>query len=683
MTAVGELLDVWREVLRPVEVLSPAEFAEQHRHVVGGPFPGRWKNRNGPYLTDLMNLVREAMETDRNLVCIKGAQMGVTDAIGVNAVMWFLRYFGGPVLYLTAKDDTAKAIVRKRWQHVLKGPKACEPLAKKFLSGKSRGEQLLQKEFADGSLTLAGSQSGLNFISNPYVIVVFDELDSCADHMPDGRDPIATVQERMTALAEGLKVVMIAFAHPTTKEHGAGKIYYTLSDQRRAHVRCPHCNEWWAPLWKDVKVTPKDGQSEDAAKRDPECYELVHEKCGVVISDDDRKAMIRHVEQRTTLEPEVAAKKSWIGVHVWHLFLRKGGNVQRLAKKFIAGLDDPGAKIAFDNLNAGDVHELEEDVNPTEEAWRACTSVARYTGDKAPYYRGELPEGALFLTAGTDQNSTHLHWAIWAHGVLAAANGDRLRCSWLVDWGEIDRDPPEKKLDAADMRPFLDAVYRKTWQRGDRTLRVLAVGHDTGWLPDGVYEFADKLAPIGVSMKGGSDTARSKTPLLRWGKKPEKNVQGVTVDWRDPRLGYTNTYLAKTVFFRLMRSRFPERGPGDETVERWRLHLPVDVDDEALTHLSSERLAREKKTLKWTKIASMPNHLLDCSIEAFVLSEQFAQLQNDRTADEIVNESELAAESETKSTKQPESKPEASRPEKDSDDPERERPRESWRIGRR
>lgn len=671
-----DLLDASSDVLRPVEVVTPAEFAQKHRVVVGGPFAGRWDNENGPYLVDVMNVVQEALAREKHVVCIKGAQQGVTDALGINVVMWLLAHFGGPILYLTAKDDAARKISRNRWGPVLK---TCAPLRRKFLSKRLQGSLILEKRFTDGSLTLSGSQSGLNFISNPYGVIVFDELDSCQDEMPDGADPIATIVERLTALAEGRPVVMIAFAHPTTRARGAAKLYYTDSDQRRAHVACPHCGKWWAPLWKQhVKVLPHEGQSDVAAKRDPSCYTLVHDDpaCGAVITDADRLKMIDHVEQRSTLDPELAKTKDWIGVHVWHLFMRKAGSIERLAKKFIAGQDDPAKAIVFDNKVCGDAHEIEEDANPDEDAWRACATIARYTGDKASYYRGDLPEGVALLTAGTDQNSTHLHWTIWAWGVLATADGKRLRCGWLIDWGEVKRDPPEKKLEAADMRPFLDLVYKRTFTRGARTFRVRAVGHDTGWLPDGVYEFADRLAPLGVSMKGGGDTARSQTPLLRWGKKPEKNVQGVTIKWRDARLAVVNTYLAKTVFFRLMRSRFPERGPGGESVERWRIHLPMDVDDELLTHLSSEQLAREKKTLKWSKDASKPNHLLDCSLEAFVLAEQYADVQRDRTAEEIAGEVGAAVERGPES-EEPKAPPRAQHGE------EPESPRSTWRFEER
>jgi phage terminase large subunit GpA-like protein len=629
--AVEDLLEAARGVLRPLEVISPAEFAQRHRFVVGGPFAGKWDNANGPYLVDIMNAVQEALETGKHLVCIKGAQQGVTDALGVNAVAWLLTYFGGPILYLTSKDDTASKLVRDRWDNVLE---SCEPLAKKHLAGKIHGELILQKRFTDASLRLAGSRSLLNFLSDPYAVVVFDELDSCQDRMADGSDPIAIIAERLTAMAEGRPVLIIAFAHPTTKARGAAKLYYQESDQRRAHVECPHCGRWFAPLWKDVKVFAPEGVPESEAQFDPAAYALVASCCGAILSETDRLRMIAKVEQRSTLAPELAKTKDWIGVHVWHLFLRKGGQVARLAKKHVAGLEDEGKAVVFTNKVCGDAFELDEEENPDEDAWRSCVTLPRFTGDPASYSRGELPADVTLLTAGTDHNMDSLHWTVWGWGLLPTADGARVRCGWLIDWGEVRREPPQKTLDAADLLPFAQHIYTRGWRRADgKLLQVVTAGHDSGWLPDGVHEFADARAGRAVSIKGGNDDLTSRNPILRWGKKPKRVVKGCEIPWRDDRIAIVNTFLAKRVFFGLVRRRFTLARKGAPLErDRWRLHLPVDVDDEVLEHLSSERLARRRKKVVWEVLPGAQNHFLDASLYAFALSEQASKLVEGRAA---------------------------------------------------
>lgn len=631
-----EIADVLRAadgVLEPLEVLSPAEWAEKHVSVEGGPFPGPWDNQNGPHLIDPMNAVHECLVDGKNLVCIKGAQEGLTQALGVNAVAWLIAHFGGPVLYLTNKDSNAKKVSRDRWAHVLK---TCEPIRRKHLAGKLHGELILEKRFTDGSLTMSGSKSLLNFLSNPYAVVVFDELDSCQDSMPDGSDPVALVVERLTAMAEGRPVIIIAFAHPTTRDRGAAKLYYSESDQRRAHVECPHCNQWFAPLWEHVQVVPREGQSPQAAARDPSCYHLAASCCGAILSEADRLRMIRKVRQLPTLAPDVlqAKKPKWVGIHVWHLFLQNAGIVEELAKKHIAGIDDEGKRIVFRNKVCGDAYDLDEQENPDEEAWRTCISLPRFDGDTASYYRGEVPSEVQVLTAGTDHGKAALHWVVWGWALLRVFGGGQVLCGWLIDWGEIRRDPPAEGLDVKDLRPFDALLYDRVWVRRDgRELRVLEGAHDTGWEPDAVNAYTAQRPSRSISIKGASDDAFSLAPLFRHGQKPVRMIKGAKVKHPDA-LGVANTFLAKRLLYGRVRKRVAlDRGEGQPPEQnRWRLHLPIDVDDEVVRQLSAERLVVKglsRRKLQWKKIG--PNHYGDCSVYSLVLAETLANAQGAKT----------------------------------------------------
>jgi phage terminase large subunit GpA-like protein len=247
-----------------------------------------------------MDAVQEALATRRDLLVMKQAQGGVTDALGINVVAWLLVHHPGPILYLTNVDKTAEELVHDRWDSVIA---QWEPLRKKNLAEQAPGrkgakDRLLVKRFTDAKLVLGGSRALSQFLSNPYAVVVFDELDSCQDEMGDGSDPIELVRRRMAAFAEARDVVMIAFAHPSERDRGAAKIYYEHSDQRRGHVVCPHCGSWVAPLWKHVRPFAREGQTQLQAERDPSCYALVAACCGVTLSNADRLKMIQRVEQR-------------------------------------------------------------------------------------------------------------------------------------------------------------------------------------------------------------------------------------------------------------------------------------------------------------------------------------------------------------------------------------------------
>jgi phage terminase large subunit GpA-like protein len=235
---LADLLRARDDAVRPAEVLRPSEWAERYRHLTSGPYAGsRWDNTISPYLVDVMDAAQEALETHRDLAVMKMAQGGVTEALGVNVVAWLIDNFGGPILYLTSVHDTAVELVRDRWDGVLS---TCEPLKRKRAEGPAYAarDKALVKRFTDAKLVLGGSHAMSRFISQPYAVVVFDELDACQDEQSDGSDPIELVRRRMAAFREARDVLLIAFAHPSERERGIAKIYYEQSDQRRAHLRC-------------------------------------------------------------------------------------------------------------------------------------------------------------------------------------------------------------------------------------------------------------------------------------------------------------------------------------------------------------------------------------------------------------------------------------------------------------
>jgi phage terminase large subunit GpA-like protein len=631
---LADIIGAAQDVLRPVEVLSPAEWAERYREVVGGPFPGPWDNTNGPHLVDVMNAVQEALHAGRDLVVMKGAQEGVTEALGVNAVAWLLHYYGGPILYLTSKDDTAKKLSRDRWDNVLE---TCEPLKAKHLAGKAKGELILAKRFTDGQLNLCGSRSMNNYLSNPYAVVVFDELDACQDEMPDGSDPIALIRQRLTAMAEGRDVLMIAFAHPTTKERGAARLYYEESDQRRGHVLCPHCSTWMAPLWKHVQVTPRAGQSQAQAERDPTCYELAAPCCGAVLSEADRLKMIQRIEQRSTLAPEVAATKRWIGLHTWHLFLRKGGRIRELARDYVAALDNPGHMVVFVNKTTGDGYEV-SDQETTAEAWAALV--------REDFKPGVIPPEVSFLTAGQDSRLLELHWTVWGWGLVRTSGGVTLLCGWLVDFGvepgPAATDRARKTLDASDLHVFDQVLYDRFWPRQDDQAEHLPVRmglHDSGWQPIAIYEYARTRPEVAFPSKGAAEDDRARAPAVTWAPAPKWRIDDEEISDPNLKRADLNTFMLKVDILGQVHSRFTPAAGG---APRARLALPDGVPPTLLQQLASERLVSEGGKKMWRRRG--PNHWLDCTIQAYAAALQLAPFLNGETRDEHLAEARAQAE---------------------------------------
>lgn len=619
---VTEALQSFADAVRPLEEIVPSAWAARYRHVDGGPFPGQWLNDNAPYLVGWMDSVKECMDRDKKgVVGMKCAQAAGTEAMGVNAIGWLITYYPGPYLYLTAIDETAEELSRDRWVHVLN---TCAPLKKKHLRGKSHGEKILVKRFTDAKLVLSGSKSPNKYISNPYRGYVLDEHDSVMETLPDGADPLATLDKRRAAWGETGKTIGITLAHPTTIDRGAGKLWYNESDQRRCHVVCPHCEQWIAPSWSHIKASARAGQSAAQAERDPSCYAFAcpgttERACGAIWSDSDRLSAIRVVEQRSTLPPEVAATKAWIGVHFWAFFLRSGGSVHNLAAEYVAAIDEPGKMRAFFNKTLGDVYE-DKDQDVTLEAWQ---DLIPEEGSPGAYRVGTVPPEVQWLTAGQDSRLDELHWAVWGWGYVRSESSAPLLCGWLVDAGVLAGprriDKNRSTVDASDLFVFDQVLYSRTWDRvgGGLAVPVWQALHDSGMWHTAVYEYCRTKKGRGFPSRGGNDDDRSKAPACKWSDPPAWIIGTEKVTDPELRRADLNTYRLKCDLAGDVEKRFAD----SKGAKRSRLALPHDagaiVDEQGvslLAHLSSERLIREKGRRRWTRRG--PNHWWDCLVMA-------------------------------------------------------------------
>lgn len=624
MTALQlEMLEIEARGWRPLERLEPAAFAEKYRVLKKGQgwVDGPWKNKSAPYLVDVMNAVLECLLRGiRLLVLMKSAQGGGTEALGVNAILWWLAYLCGPILYITAKDELAAEIATDRWDGVEGALAKCAPVAAKHLAGKKNHERVQIKRFTDAKLVFAGSQSVLNFQSNPYVLVVLDEVDSIARAMADGSDPVELAKQRVSAMAEGRPVLVIAFAHPSTPEGHVTKLYRTLSDQRRGHVRCPHCESWIAPAWEHVKVIAREGQTQAEATRDPSCYVFAcpgtqERPCGVAWTEADRLRAIHEVPQRSILPPDVAAKKTAIGLHFWKFFMTSK-SIRELAEEYIGALDDSPKMRVFVNKTRGEPYE-ETAQEVTVEVWEKLASGEGATGS---FERAKIPDGVRWLTAGTDARQLELHWVVWGWGHVPTEAGAYALCGWLLDYGvepgpQAD-DPDRTELTAEDLHVFDEVLYDQVWKtaRGERRFTLLQGLHDSRFGRNATYDYCRSHPGRAFPSLGLATDERSNAPpfAFKVGLRFRRGAEIIEDELL--KRADLNTFLLKAEFAGLARARFRDK----DGVPRTRLLLPRDVTGDVLKHLASEKLVLDPKTNRrsWIK-TTHDNHWWDASILAY------------------------------------------------------------------
>lgn len=627
---VPELARAAADVLRPLEDLAPSEWAE--RYVTLGELettqPGPWSNDVFPYLAPIMDAVKEGIETGRNVVLMKSGQGGGSTAMIV-AWAYLKVYYPGPSLYLISKNEHADEFGRERFGPAIETNPQLAAIA---LHGREHGEKVGVKRFTTGKHVIVGGRSVLNLESQPYRVVFIDEYDSLMDEFAGKGDPLANAEIRTDAFPG--PTIIVAFAHPTTEDRGAGALYYGRSDQRRAVAPCFHCGE---PFWlnpEHIRVFPHGDEPIEHARRDPTCYRYITPCCGVELEDYQRFDMARKTEQVSQLDPAEAAKRDWIGLHFSQLYM-SNKRMTFLARKIIEGLDDPSIARVTVNKRWGDVwRPVQRKTDP--EQWRRLICIPRREGDPEYYNRGEVPPGVSFLTAGQDSRRTELHWAVWGWGLVANTAQFRELCGWLIDYGIVPVElPPEQDLiQAADLAPLGELLYGRGWARtdSDEVLYLTHGYHDTGWSPNAVTQFCATIPGDRAVPTRGDNLSSDRAPrvaLHRWGKSSPPRIQGQEAKDYVERLAILNTFRLKEEWLALVPARFDR--PNDQGPQT-RIVLPRDVGEDFLAQSASEYLAPDGKKLAWYHRG--PNHFSDCNIGAYAAARQLNPLLRGETRHE-------------------------------------------------
>lgn len=640
-SATTALWKTYAALQRPAERLRPSQWSERYRHLseAEAERAGPWSNEYFPYLAPVMDSVQEALETGKRGWCmIKSAQGGGSQAV-INVMGWLTDEYPGPMLYLHSKDELAEEFGRTRLTHMLD---TAEPLKRIALRGRKAGEGITKKRFIGGrSWKICGGRSVLNLQSLPYRFVIIDEVDSLMDEIKNEGDPIALAEKRTSSFVG--KTLLMAFAHPSIKERGAAKLYYQLSDQRRGYVNCPHCAAEFYLQWEHVKAAPHEGMNKQQAERDASCYAYYCPSCGAALSDAQRILMVRKVVYKSSLAPDVAAKRPWIGVHFSQLYM-PNQPIRRIAEEWVKSLDSEGSKRAFYNKVLGEPYESIIESLSTDD-WRRLMIVARHDKDLEVFQRGEAPRWTRFLTGGQDSRGRELHFAIWAWGLRRTAAGHTVLACAPIQWGKIDR-PYSEQFTEADFHQLDGPLWRTFYPRahGKDGLDVRQCGFDTSWAPTQipVHQYCRGFPHRAIPIKGGANTSASTSPFMKPGAPLEYKLGEEKV--RDEGLKILNTYILKTDFYGMVKNwlELPGRDgrPAFKAPQIVLPHYDGSLEyEQFIEHLASENLestgrrGRHSDEKTWKRHGD--NHWLDCSIYAFACALNLDPYQEQLTYDEV------------------------------------------------
>ncbi len=285
-------------------------------------------------------LMKIYAETALNMVVKKSVQCGVSEWLVCLELA--LAAVGFTTFHVLPTYDVRNRFVQQRVnREILMVPRYQE------LSLTSIGEvdNLRVKNFGDGVLYFAGSNTPNEFIEIPADVKLVDEIDRC-----DQRN-LAMADDRISG--PGMKASVI-IGNPTHADYGISAAY-EASDQRQWHIKCRSCGDW-QPLDFFVNVVHVDRDAEGNARD----YTLLDQKWNED-NDEDIKCYCRKCHaplDRHENDPKhcrwiaTYPKRKVVGYHISKLFTRQT-TLAALWLRFRKALDDAWEFQIFMNSDLG------------------------------------------------------------------------------------------------------------------------------------------------------------------------------------------------------------------------------------------------------------------------------------------------------------------------------------------
>lgn len=492
-----------------------------------------------PYLREPMDAFSDP--TVEDIVGMKAAQLGATEALVNNAIGYFIDLDPSPILVVQPSDGEAQKYSKEKLAPMLRDSPS---LAKKVHESKSRDSDstILSKAFRGGHLGITGAQSPLGLRSRTRRVALFDEVDGYPASAGAEGDPIMLGEKRTVTFWNRKKVKL---STPTIKGISRIEKAYADSDQRKFFVACPHCGHEQVLVWggKDLD----HGIKWDSGK--PETAHYICESCLGRIEESEKARMVR---AGRWIQQNPGHKTR--GYHMNALIsLFDGARWSELVKEFLAVKHDPLRLRVFVNTVLA---ETWEDAGQEVEA--------HVLFERMHAYAGQVPAGVGVLCRGVDVQGDRLEVAVWGFGAGEEA--------WPIETDIIIGDPsiphsnpnsPWRTLDEHVMRSY-------THESGATVRAQITLIDSGGHHTSEVYEYARKRRAVNVFASKGSSIAGH--PIV----KPvhHKHAQLTLV--------HVGAFAAKETFLSRL-AKILEPGPGY-------VHIPDWMDHEHLEQLTAEKL---------------------------------------------------------------------------------------------
>lgn len=466
---------------------------------------------------------------------MSSAQVGKTEML-LNIIGYYMDYDAAPMLLLQPTLSMAEAFSKDRLAPMLRDTPTLKGLVKDARSRDS-GNTLLHKTFPGGHITMSGANSPASLASRPIRIFLADEVDRYPVSAGTEGDPLNLGAKRTTTFYNRK---LIYTSTPTIKNASRIENAYEKSDKRRYYVPCPHCETKTTLKWSQIKW-----DKNELGEHMPETAYYCCEECGGIWQDHEK------VSQMIKGGEWIAERKS-NGVAGFHLneLYSPWKKWSEVVVDFLDAKNDTEQLKTWTNTSLGETF---------EEAGDQIDDTFLYS--RREEYNADVPQDACVITMGVDVQKDRIEGE-----VIAWAEHEE---SWNIDYRIFKGDTSKPEV-WDELSEFLD--YEYTHESGTM-LRIAAVGLDTGYRTQTVYDFVRKHSTRRVfALKGVPGPGRPIISLSRKSNaKSRRKVDLYTVGVDDAKI------------LLMSRLRITEPGPGY-------CHFPMGRDEEYFLQLTAEKM---------------------------------------------------------------------------------------------
>jgi len=607
----------------------PSQYAEKFRTLGSdvSSIQGKFKYNITPYLREIVDTL-SPYHPAKIVAVMKSAQIGFTEGVIVNGILWIIANHPGNIMALAANDQLSKEMIESRLDSGIQSCGIQHLIRPNTIRKRNQrtGDTSNYKEYAGGRLFAGGLQS-IDKLGKQRSIQYgfFDDWDAAPLSDKKQGNIFDLLQQRFSTNANTMKQYYIST--PETKPSNIETVYLK-GDQRKWHVPCPHCGTYIELIWHDKNKEGKPVgvvfEKDDGGQLVESSVGYVCQECGEFFKESKKYEINLLGKWIPTAKPErpgiysyhisalSAAPQMYDWTHYAYQYLetyKDGKTIQNKLKVFrnlVLGFpwEEKQSKIKSNKLQQN-TRQYEHGLVPND------LSIKDGNGK------------IILLTCSCDLNGTlddaRLDYEVVGHsasgsiysivhgsiGTYYPGNKDLKRERWTYRKGERDN--------VWDF--FYNEVINIDYPTDDgEQKRIMLTGVDTGYYTHYAYAFIDSFPGQIVGVKGNVTRKMQKAGVDLAKFKPARER---------PNLYILETDLLKDEFAEMVELRWNKEMPQPSGFINF--PMPNHKEKKYTLKYFKEYEGEEKKIetnedgepigWKWVrKHTSTPNHFFDCAV---------------------------------------------------------------------